>query len=70
MQRKRINLTTKAVENLKIPDAGRYEVWDAALPNLGLRISERRLKTWMMVYRVNGKQRVQGDGPDAEHALG
>jgi hypothetical protein len=62
MKRKRINLTTKAVENLKIPDAGRYEVWDAAIPNLGLRISERRLKTWMMVYRVNGKQRRQNLG--------
>jgi hypothetical protein len=34
MQRKRVNLTTKAIENLKVPDKGRYEVWDAAIPNL------------------------------------
>jgi integrase len=48
-------LTQAAVDNLKPPATGRVEWWDSQLPGFGLRVSETGRKTWMAMYRVNGK---------------
>src|SRR5580692_7306654 len=48
-------LTQAAVDNLKPPATGRVEWWDNQLPGFGLRVSQTGRKTWMAMYRVNGK---------------
>jgi integrase len=50
-----IKLTQPAVERLKPPTAGRVEYFDNQLPGFGLRVSETGRKTWIVMYRVNGK---------------
>src|SRR5215472_12493755 len=35
--------------------SGRVEYWDSQLPGFGLRISESGRKTWVAMYRVEGK---------------
>jgi integrase len=50
-----IKLTQPAVEKLKAPSSGRIEYWDNQLPGFGLRISETGRRTWVVMYRVEGK---------------
>ena len=50
-----IKLTQAAAERLKPPPSGRIEYWDNQLPGFGLRISETGRKTWVALYRVDGK---------------
>jgi integrase len=50
-----IRLTQRAVESLKPPKAGRIEYWDSYLPGFGLRVAESGRKTWVAMYRVQGK---------------
>ena len=49
-------LTVKLVEQAK-PEEARYEIWDKIQPGLGLRISEAGIKSWVLLYRLAGKQR-------------
>ena len=56
-------LTDRAVKNAKPPEGGRLEIWDsvigqdATLPGaFGLRVTPRGVKSWVVMYRVNGKQ--------------
>jgi integrase len=51
----KIKLTQPAVDKLKPPASGRVEFWDSQLPGFGLRVSDRGRKTWIAMYRVNGK---------------
>src|SRR5690349_23221502 len=51
----KIKLTQPAVDKLRAPSSGRVEFWDSQLPGFGLRISDRGRKTWIAMYRVNGK---------------
>jgi integrase len=48
-------LTQIAVERLKAPASGRIEYFDTQLPAFGLRISASGRKSWIAMYRVNGK---------------
>jgi integrase len=48
-------LTQAAVDRLKPPASGRVEYWDTHQPGFGLRVSETGRKTWMAMYRVDGK---------------
>jgi hypothetical protein len=48
-------LTQPAIEKLNAPPSGRIEYWDSQLPGFGLRISETGRKTWVVMYRVQGK---------------
>jgi integrase len=55
-----IKLTQAAVDKLKPPAAGRVEFWDSQCPGFGLRVSAPARngagrKTWVAMYRVDGK---------------
>ena len=50
-----IRLTQRAIETLKPPAAGRVEYWDSHLPGFGLRVARSGRKTWVAMYRVDGK---------------
>ena len=50
-----LKLTQPAIEKLKAPSTGRIEYWDNQLPGFGLRISETGRKTWVVMYRIQGK---------------
>ncbi|MDS4020590.1 MAG: tyrosine-type recombinase/integrase [Candidatus Competibacter sp.] len=49
-----MKFTDRYVLNLK-PQADRYEVWDGS--GLGVRVSSKGRKSWVMVYRFEGKPR-------------
>lgn len=53
----RKKLTDKGVEKAAAPTKGRTEIWDSLLPGFGLRITDRGIKSFIVMYRVNGRQR-------------
>ncbi len=53
-----MKLTALAVAKASAPQQGRLELWDAVLPGLGLRITNKGAKSWTVLYRVpGGRQR-------------
>jgi integrase len=48
----RLRLTALGVERLKPPASGRIEVWDTILPGLGLRVTDRGRKTFVVMTMV------------------
>ncbi|MEX0758606.1 MAG: integrase arm-type DNA-binding domain-containing protein, partial [Tistlia sp.] len=50
-------LTAAAVERIKAPAAGQHDHFDAALPGLAVRVSYGGSKTFVLFYRLAGKQR-------------
>jgi len=52
-----IPFTIRKLESLKTPDEGRVDYWDEDTPGFGLRISDRNMRTWMVMYRVKGDGR-------------
>jgi integrase len=52
-----LKLTAITIANVKAPQQGRIEYWDATLPGFGLRVTANGAKSWTVIYRVNGKQR-------------
>ncbi len=61
----RSNLTQLAVERLNPPAEGTVTHWDKLLPGFGVRVSARGRKTWVAIYRVNGKSVMQTLGTSA-----
>ena len=59
-------LSAQAVESVPAPASGRTEVWDTLVRGLGLRVTERGAKSWVIMYRVDGRQRrhTLGTYPD------
>jgi len=53
----RTNLTSLAVEAIKPPELGQVTYWDKKLAGFGLRVSQGGRKTWVCVYRHNGRLR-------------
>ena len=49
-------LTKTMVETVKPPKAGRVEYFDTVLPGFGLRVSAQDVKSWILFYRIDGKQ--------------
>jgi integrase len=58
-----IRLTQRAVEALKPPASGRVEYWDNHVPGFGLRVACTGRKTWVAMYRVDGKLVRETVGP-------
>ncbi len=50
-------LSERIVASLEPPATGRVDYWDEEMPGFGLRISESGLKTWQVMYRVEGRKR-------------
>jgi integrase len=50
-----IRLTQRAIETLPRPATGRVEYWDTHLPSFGVRVAASGRKTWVAMYRVDGK---------------
>jgi integrase len=50
-----IRLTQRAIETLPRPATGRVEYWDKHLPSFGVRVAASGRKTWVAMYRVDGK---------------
>jgi integrase len=59
----RKKLTTVTVGRLAPPKAGRLEVWDTLLPGFGLRITDKNVRSYFVMYRV-------GDGPAVRNSAG
>ena len=52
-----LELTDMTVATAKATAAGRTEIWDAAMPGFGLRVSKAGRKSWVLMYRVDGRKR-------------
>lgn len=50
-------LTAVFVESVKPPARGQRAYFDPKLPGFGLRVSQGGTKTWVILYRINGKQK-------------
>lgn len=63
-----MKFTDRSVLNLK-PQADRYEIWEGT--GLGVRVSPKGRKSWVMVYRFQGKPRylTLGTYPEMSVAL-
>jgi integrase len=53
----RIKLTAAAVDKLKAPASGRSEYFDASFPGFGVRVTDKGKKSWIVFYRLHGRQR-------------
>src|SRR3979409_791871 len=52
---RRIRLTQLAADKLSPPASGRLIYWDRHLPGFGVRLSAKGAKSWVAMYRVDGK---------------
>lgn len=50
-------LTAASVERIKPPQTGQRDTFDAAMPGLALRVSYGGSKTFVLFYRLHGRQR-------------
>ena len=55
----KLRLTALGVERLKSPKAGRLEVFDALLPGLGLRVTDKGRKTFIVMTMVGSGEAVR-----------
>ena len=53
----RARLTDKFVLSLKAPATGRQEVFDSVKTGLSIRVTQKGVKTWSIMYRMDGEQR-------------
>ncbi|HEY1852573.1 MAG TPA: Arm DNA-binding domain-containing protein, partial [Candidatus Binataceae bacterium] len=51
------NLTHAAVAALKPPIEGQIDYWDSRKPGFGVRVSMGGTKTWLLMYRQEGRKR-------------
>jgi hypothetical protein len=49
-------LTKLAISKIVLPKAGRDEYWDSKVSGLALRVSATGAMSWVIVYRVHGRQ--------------
>ena len=56
-----MRFTDRSIAALK-PKAERYEIWEDGRTGLGVRVSPKGRKSWIYMYRFNGKARRMGFG--------
>src|SRR5437762_6529165 len=61
-----IRLTQLAAEKQSPPATGRVVYWDRLLPGFGLRLTAKGARSWVAMYRVDGKTVMQTIGPFAK----
>jgi integrase len=49
-------LTAPFVDRAKAPKSGRVEYFDTLLPGFALRVTDKGTKSWVVFYRIDGKQ--------------
>jgi integrase len=65
-----VNLTARTIASLKPPPPKQQiDYWDDSLPGFGVRVSYRGTKTWVVMYRYNGRLRRHSFGKVAEMDL-
>ena len=52
-----IRFLVRTIDAIKPPANGRVEYWDADTKGLGLRVAESGRKTWVVMYRHQGRLR-------------
>ncbi len=52
-----LKFTVRKIDAIKPPDTGRAEYWDAHTKGFGLRVSAQGRKTWVVMYRHQGRLR-------------
>ncbi len=63
-----MRFTDKSIQALK-PKAERYEAWEDGKTGLGVRVSHRGRKTWVFMYRYDGRARRMTLGTYPEKSL-
>lgn len=53
----RANFTDLFIRTAKAPEKGQADYWDAKFPGFGLRVSQGGRKTWVAMYRYEGRLR-------------
>lgn len=54
--------TDLAIQRLRPPSSGRVEIGDAITPGLVLRVSERNVKSWSVIYKQPGERGLSPSG--------
>ncbi len=53
----KMRLTAIGVERINPPSSGRVEYFDTAFPGFALRVTDKGSKSWVLFYRLGGRQR-------------
>jgi integrase len=53
----KVNLTSRFVSSTAAPASGRVEHWDTVVRGLGLRVTSNGAKSWVVMYRHQGRKR-------------
>ena len=51
-----VKLTDRLIQSIS-PGSKRIEYWDAKMPGFGLRVAPSGRKTWILMYRTQGRLR-------------
>ena len=50
-------LTDLAIRNIAPPSSGSIEIWDGKLPGFGVRVSPKGARSFVLLYRIDGRAR-------------
>lgn len=66
MKNNKVSLTDAKIKNLKPLHAKQYEIWDEKISGFGCRVSPKGSRSFILMYRINGRSRrfTLGKYPD------
>ena len=65
----RIRITARKIESIRPPKVGQVDYWDESLSGFGLRVSMGGKKTWVYMYRQDGRKWRYTIGPYPAYGL-